>query len=203
MADGSAQYTDGPTTLLASVNGPIEVKARDEIPLEAFLEITIRPSAGVTSVREKHLEALLRSAISPLILRTMHPRTLLQITLQIIQHEHASSAHALHTLLASAIVVAMLALVDAGVPMKAMLAAAFVEDASAGAAHVFGYTITGAESEGGPGEGLVFVESDGVFDGKGFVEASEVGRKKCLEIGELMKDWVRGKAERDMRYRLK
>ncbi|KAG0643618.1 ribosomal protein S5 domain 2-type protein [Tuber brumale] len=204
MADGSAQYSDGPTTLLASINGPIEVKPRDEIPLEAYLEITIRPSAGVTSVREKHLEALLRSAISPLIIRTAYPRTLLQITLQIIQHEQASMAHVLHTLLASAIVVVMLALVDAGVPMKGMLAAAFVEEAGGSAAHVFGYAITGVDGGGGgPKEGLVFVESDGVFDEKGFTEASEVGRKKCLEVGELMKDWVRGKVGKDMKYRLK
>ncbi|PWW72351.1 hypothetical protein C7212DRAFT_286812 [Tuber magnatum] len=201
MADGSAQYTDGPTTLLASINGPIEVKPRDEIPLEAYLEITIRPSAGVTSVREKHLEALLRSAISPLIIRTVHPRTLLQITLQIIQHEQVSVAHTLHTLLASAVVVVVLALVDAGVPMKGMLAAAFVEEANRSAAHVFGYAVTGGG--GGPGEGLVFVESDGAFDEKEFVEASEIGRKKCLEVGELMKDWIRGKVGRDMKYRLK
>jgi len=112
--------------------------------------------------------------------------------------------HALHTLLASAIVVVVLALLDAGVPMKGMLAAAFVEEADGSAAHVFGYAITGGEGqEGGPKEGLVFVESDGVFDEKGFVEASEVGRKKCLEVGELMKDWVREKVGRDMKYRLK
>ncbi|CAZ85700.1 unnamed protein product [Tuber melanosporum] len=204
MADGSAQYTDGPTTLLASINGPIEVKPRDEIPLEAYLEITIRPSAGVTSVREKHLEALLRSAISPLIIRTAYPRTLLQITLQVIQHEQASMAYALHTLLTSAIVVVMLALVDAGVPMRGMLAAAFVEEGDGSAAHVFGYAITGGGGGwGGIKEGLVFVESDGVFDEKGFVAASEVGRKKCLEVGELMKDWVREKVGKDMKYRLK
>lgn len=113
--------------------------------------------------------------------------------------------HALHTLLASAIVVVVLALVDAGVPIKGMLAAAFVEEASGSAAHVFGYAITGGGGGGGggPKEGLVFVESDGVFDEKGFVEASEVGRKRCLEVGELMKGWVREKVGRDMKYRLK
>lgn len=113
--------------------------------------------------------------------------------------------HALHTLLASAIVVVVLALVDAGVPIKGMLAAAFVEEADGSAAHVFGYAITGGGGGegGGPKEGLVFVESDGVFDEKGFVEASEVGRKRCLEVGELMKGWVREKVGRDMKYRLK
>lgn len=46
-ADGSASYTT--TTgysILASINGPIEAQRRDELPEQAFLEVTVRPSSG-------------------------------------------------------------------------------------------------------------------------------------------------------------
>lgn len=48
-ADGSATYTHNGYALIGAVNGPIEVQRRDEHPLEATLEINIRPAAGVGS----------------------------------------------------------------------------------------------------------------------------------------------------------
>lgn len=46
-ADGSATYSANGYTVLASVNGPIEVQRRDELAEEAAVEVHIRPASGV------------------------------------------------------------------------------------------------------------------------------------------------------------
>jgi len=46
-SDGSANYSHNGYTVLAAVNGPVEVTRRDELPEEAALEVIIRPAAGV------------------------------------------------------------------------------------------------------------------------------------------------------------
>ena len=46
-ADGSASFSCYGHSVLAAVNGPIEVQRRDEIPGEAALEVTVRPATGV------------------------------------------------------------------------------------------------------------------------------------------------------------
>lgn len=48
-ADGSATYTSGDYTVIAAVNGPIEVQRRDELAEEAAIEVNIRPASGVGS----------------------------------------------------------------------------------------------------------------------------------------------------------
>jgi hypothetical protein len=46
-SDGSATYSSNGYTVIAAVNGPIEVSRRDEMPEEATLEVNIRPAVGV------------------------------------------------------------------------------------------------------------------------------------------------------------
>lgn len=46
-ADGSAKYSQIGYTVIAAINGPIEVQRRDELPEEATLDVAIRPAAGV------------------------------------------------------------------------------------------------------------------------------------------------------------
>lgn len=46
-ADGSAKYSENSCTVIAAVNGPIEVQRRDELPEEATVDIAIRPVSGV------------------------------------------------------------------------------------------------------------------------------------------------------------
>lgn len=50
FADGSASFTQATTTVFASVNGPMEVKPRDELPQEAFIEVIVRPAIGVAGI---------------------------------------------------------------------------------------------------------------------------------------------------------
>lgn len=45
--DGSATYSSNGYTVIAAVNGPIEVSRRDEQPEESTLEVNVRPASGV------------------------------------------------------------------------------------------------------------------------------------------------------------
>lgn len=47
-ADGSAKYSKAGYSVIAAVNGPIEVQRRDELPEEAAVDIAVRPAAGVS-----------------------------------------------------------------------------------------------------------------------------------------------------------
>ena len=46
-ADGSAQYSRNGYSVIAAVNGPIEVQRRDELPEEAAVDVAVRPATGV------------------------------------------------------------------------------------------------------------------------------------------------------------
>jgi hypothetical protein len=46
-ADGSATFSQNGYTVVGSVNGPIEVQRRDELPEEAAVDVVVRPAAGV------------------------------------------------------------------------------------------------------------------------------------------------------------
>lgn len=46
-ADGSVAFSYGGYKVIASANGPIETVKRDEYAFEAFVDVTVRPPAGV------------------------------------------------------------------------------------------------------------------------------------------------------------
>jgi exosome complex component RRP46 len=46
-ADGSATFSQNGYTVIASVNGPLEVGRRDELAEEAAVDVVIRPARGV------------------------------------------------------------------------------------------------------------------------------------------------------------
>ena len=57
-ADGSAVFPSNGISVLASVNGPLEVQRRDEIPDKAAVEVNIRPAAGVGGLWARNLDDL-------------------------------------------------------------------------------------------------------------------------------------------------
>lgn len=82
-ADGSVAFSSGLYTVIAGVNGPVEVQRRDELPEEAAIEVNLRPASGIGGPRERWLESVLQSLLKSVLLVHLHPRTLIQITLQI------------------------------------------------------------------------------------------------------------------------
>ena len=46
-ADGSATCSQNGYSVIAAVNGPMDVQRRDELPEEATVDVAVRPAAGV------------------------------------------------------------------------------------------------------------------------------------------------------------
>ena len=46
-ADGSASYSWNGYSVLAAVNGPVDVQRRDELPEESAVDVIVRPAAGI------------------------------------------------------------------------------------------------------------------------------------------------------------
>lgn len=120
-ADGSATHTTSLFTILAAVNGPIEVQRRDELPEEAAIEVNIRPCAGIGGPRERWLESVLAALLKSVLLVHVHPRTLMQVTLQVLK-EPSSGVRVRRRLgdvavLPALVNAAFAACVDAGLPL--------------------------------------------------------------------------------------
>nr|XP_040134859.1 exosome complex component RRP46 isoform X1 [Ictidomys tridecemlineatus] len=112
--DGSASFLQGDTSVLAGVYGPAEVKVSKEIFNKATLEVILRPKIGLPGVAEKSRERLIRNTCEAVVLGALHPRTSITVVLQVVSD--AGSAQ----LLACCLNAACMALVDAGVPMRAL-----------------------------------------------------------------------------------
>lgn len=120
QVDGSAQLSLGPIKVLASITGPIEAKARQELPTLASLEIIIRPATGVSLTREKLLEDKLRSLLQSIIIRHKYPRQLIQIVIQFLTtdtDESESSRSFTTNELNAAINCCYFALIDANIAL--------------------------------------------------------------------------------------
>ncbi|XP_005692493.2 PREDICTED: exosome complex component RRP46 [Capra hircus] len=110
--DGSASFLQGDTSVLAGVYGPAEVKISKEIFNKATLEVILRPKTGLPGVAEKSRERLIRNTCEAVVLGALHPRTSITVVLQVVSDAGS--------LLACCLNAACMALVDAGVPMRAL-----------------------------------------------------------------------------------
>ena len=113
--DGCAHYHQGDTSVMAAVYGPGEVQIRNQIVDKATVEVVLRPKIGMPGCAEKVQERLIRNTCETVILASLHPRSAIDIIIQILQDSGS--------LLASSVNAACLALLDSGVPMKYTVAA--------------------------------------------------------------------------------
>ncbi|SLM41014.1 Ribosomal protein S5 domain 2-type fold [Lasallia pustulata] len=198
-ADGSASYSWNGYSVIGAVNGPIEVQRRDELPEEAAIEVVVRPAAGVGGVRERHLESIIQSTLRHIILVQNHPRTLIQVTLQVTATppndsafgrlpQAASNLPILPALLQTTI----LALLSTSLPLSMTLSSTIVAVTStkniiqdpfpqqlrkAASVHVLAFSSQ---------RDLLVAESEGVFDVDIWERVFEEGKRICVgdESGE-------------------
>ncbi|KAF4581215.1 ribosomal protein S5 domain 2-type fold domain containing protein [Ophiocordyceps camponoti-floridani] len=126
-ADGSATFSSGGFTVLAAVNGPLEAPRRDEDAFEALVEVMIRPAAGPGGPAERLVETMLQSALRQIIPLRDFPRTMVQLTLQILEQPQTSrllhSPKANLALVPALLHASILGLLSAAVPLKAVAVA--------------------------------------------------------------------------------
>lgn len=149
-SDASASFSFGPVSVVASVSGPSEVRIRDELTDRATLDVIFQPQHGVAGIPAQAVSDSLFTAFSSILLLHHHPRSLIQVVLQTLSSPALpqSSAHSVYTDVGSSqrhvarqplllgpdtppsvteqaalINAASLALLDAGIPARASVAA--------------------------------------------------------------------------------
>ncbi|KAH3900885.1 exosome non-catalytic core subunit RRP46 SCDLUD_002344 [Saccharomycodes ludwigii] len=87
--DGSCEYNTPNIKVLAAVTGPIEPKARQEIPQQLALEIVVKPCVGIgPTPREVLIQDKIHAVLQHVLCKYLYPRKLLQLTFQIIQNSY-------------------------------------------------------------------------------------------------------------------
>jgi len=115
----------GETQCLASVSGPIEVRFAAEQPSKATFEVNVRPLSSLPGTESKALAASLRGLLSPSIVLSRDPRTLIQLVAQSISPSPVEGFSP--SLIAACINASSLALLNAGsIPMIGIVCAAAV-----------------------------------------------------------------------------
>ena len=109
-ADGSARWRQDRTEVLVAVHGPCEVRRNRERVDGAYVEVLVRPRAGLPGPPERELEQLLGATLRAAIITSLHPRTAISIVVQVIADDGA--------LLSAALNGATLALLHAAIPMR-------------------------------------------------------------------------------------
>eukprot|EP00118_Oscarella_pearsei_P006589 m.30007 g.30007 ORF g.30007 m.30007 type:complete len:149 (+) comp31282_c0_seq2:44-490(+) len=109
-ADGSARFSHGLTSVLVSVYGPVEVKQSKEKLNRATINVEFKPNSGIRGTKEgkggsrkerlgsnltclgcaeRLIEKVLRETCEAVVLSTLHPRSAVNIVVQL-EHDDGS-----------------------------------------------------------------------------------------------------------------
>src|SRR6266702_4074904 len=126
-ADGSAYIEQGKNKILVAVYGPREAHPK-HIAMPERAVIRCRYHMAPFSVderknpapsrREMELSKVIRESLEPVVLTDLYPRTTIDVFIEVLQSDGGSRC--------AGITAASLALADAGIPMKEMVAACAV-----------------------------------------------------------------------------
>lgn len=80
--DASSEFSFGPVRVISSVTGPEEVRQREEKLDSATLAVNVSPLRGLSDLTHKAASQSLSMVVGPLLNLHLHPRSLVQISLQ-------------------------------------------------------------------------------------------------------------------------
>lgn len=203
--DGSSQFESQSTKVLCSVTGPIEPKARQELPTRLALEVIVRPARGVPATREKLLEDKLRAVFTPLIVCHKYPRQLCQITCQVLEAGEDEEEFSQREL-SCCINAAFLALVDAGVALHSVSSSVcmaiskdsheLIVDPSDDQLRVSQsvHTLVLELIEGSKKvKNVLLLDSNGDFTEEQLFQVLESGEVSCLELAKVLRKVITDK----------
>ncbi|MCE4627684.1 MAG: exosome complex exonuclease Rrp41 [Desulfurococcales archaeon] len=171
-SDGSALVSYGRTTVLAAVYGPREPPQRFMIlPDRALLRVryhmapfsTSERKSPAPSRREIELSKVIREAFEDIVLTHLYPRTAIDVFIEVLQADGGTRT--------VAVTAASLALADAGIPMKALVAGVAV----------------------GKVEGVLVLDVDELEDGSGEADlpiagAPDIGKITLFQLNGVLTD---------------
>ncbi|SCV04606.1 LANO_0G11232g1_1 [Lachancea nothofagi CBS 11611] len=213
LVDGSCKLQCGETTVMCSVTGPIEPKARQELPAQLALEIVVRPCRGVPSTREKLLEDQVRGVVTPVLARYLYPRQLAQLCFQILESGEPEELYSSKEL-SACINAAFLALVDAGIGIQASFASvclSILEDGQrllvnpsqaelieSRSTHVLALQLAAGAKKV---ENLLLLESYGDFDEQTLLQVLQTGEEACVKTALELRKVIEQKLQKDFVWR--
>ncbi|EMR10872.1 hypothetical protein PNEG_01019 [Pneumocystis murina B123] len=118
--EGSCIYQEGSNKVVCSVVGPSDIKTRDDALGEAALDVMIRFDIGMSGAKERQMEQIIWKTISPMIIRTMYPHTLIQVVIQVVSYERSENTA---SLLAAMLNATCIALIDSGISLLSTFSA--------------------------------------------------------------------------------
>jgi exosome complex component RRP46 len=207
--DGSASWKQGLAKVICSVSGPMEVKPRGELPVEATLELVVRPVTGLSSTREALLEDRLHGVLSSIILKNLYPRSLIQMVVQILEPGEGEQNNVLE--LAAGINSAVVALIDAAIPLHGLIASTAIaisksnefiiwpspeELNEAKSTHCVAYEIIDNQVTR-----LLLCESTGLFTKEQLMQCLNSAQPECMRIYQKIRDAVGEKLNKDFVWR--
>jgi exosome complex component RRP41 len=122
-ADGSAYIEHGKNKIVAAVYGPRELHPRHLAQSDrALLRVTYRMATfsvserkrPAPSRREHEISMVIRQALEPMLFLKMYPRSVVDVFIQVLEADGGSRC--------ASTTVASLALADAGIPMRSLVA---------------------------------------------------------------------------------
>lgn len=203
--DGSSEFECRDTRVVCAVTGPVEPKARQELPTRLALEVVVRPAKGVPNTREKLLEDRLRAVLTPLIVCSKYPRQLCQITCQILEAGEEEDEFSQKEL-SCCINAAFLALIDAQLSLHSFsscVSLAVLKDSGelvlnpsgdqlrvSQSAHTLALELKdGSEKV----SNVLLLDSTGDFTEAELLNVLQVGEQACLDQAQVIRDLLAAK----------
>ncbi|CAR24279.1 Rrp46p [Lachancea thermotolerans] len=209
QVDGSCKLQCGETTVICSVTGPIEPKARQELPSQLALEVVVRPCKGVPNTREKLLEDQIRGVVTPVLAKYLYPRQLCQICFQILESGEPEDEYNVKEL-NSCINAAYLALIDSGVALQSSFSSVCVSVLGSNneilvnptqeqliksdSTHILALEVG---SGGKKIQNVLLIESNGDFTEEIMFNVLSRAEKACVEVALELRKAVEDKIKRD------
>lgn len=209
-SDGSAEWHEGTSPheikMITAVNGPLEVKLRDELPQQASVELVYRPNSGVPMIRERLIQDKLHTALVAAVRRDLLPRSLIQVVVQLVDAWHDEKTWIVDSLqdpsffaeLSTGINSMSLAVLNCGIPCRGVVAAASYAYTSTGdltpvfelnknekikSLHAIAYLFEGSEEPK-----VVVCESLGEFNQEELLKALDRARNDTHASVETMRE---------------
>lgn len=194
-ADGSCLINWGRNKILAAVYGPRELHPKHmQMPDKALIRCEYRMATfsvperkrPAPNRREREISKILGEALKPAVFDYLYPRSVIDVFIEVIQADGGSRC--------AAVTAASLAIADAGVPMKDLVAGCAagilegqvvidlddVEDKEGDGDLPFAYLPHTEE--------VVLLQSDGVFTKKEYKEALDMLIPACKKIYQMQRD---------------
>ncbi len=199
-ADGSAEIRMGRNIIIAAVYGPRELHPKHRaLPDRALIQCFYRMStfsvgdrkSPAPSRREREISSIIANALNSVAFVEAYPRTTIDVYLQVLQADGGTRC--------ASLTAASIALADAGIPMKGLIAGVAgglindtavldlnnIEDQKGSGDVPVGYSPTLDE--------ISLLQLDGVFTIEQFEETLKLSLKGCTDIHKIQKEALKAK----------